>query len=195
MSETMEDELCGVRIVLPTHADGDAVQYDRLVLESEARLIAEEAVRDLVRSQGVVVGATETRDEALEVVVNDLLEDARRRLVAAYEIPDRSGALMDDQMTETSEPEIGRVRQFYLDFHNEGPYPRRGDEISSEKNLYLVLSAKQVKRRGPHAGVRIQMRVIRAQDIPEGLPDRLYRSASRGRGKSMRFSFTTWYKR
>ena len=39
------------------------------------------------------------------------------------------GALMEKQMIETVEPEIGRVRQMYLDFHDEGPYPRRGDEV------------------------------------------------------------------
>lgn len=97
-------------------------------------------------------------------------------------------------MTYTSQPEIDRVRSLYLDFHDEGPYPRRGDELSYGNTLYLILAARQVKRRAPNSCVRIQMRVIRAQDAPEGLMNRLYRSALRGRGMSMRFNFT-WYKR
>jgi hypothetical protein len=86
---TKEDDLCGLRIVLTPHVDGDAVLYERFTLESEARLIAEEAVRNYVRSKGVIVGADETREEAIEIVVNDLLEEARLRLVAEFEIPDR----------------------------------------------------------------------------------------------------------
>jgi hypothetical protein len=101
---------------------------------------------------------------------------------------------MEKQMIETVEPEIGRVRQMYLDFHDEGPYPRRGDEVYSGKTLYLVLTARQVKRQDPKPGVRVQMRVIRGEDTPEGLRDRLYNAALRGRGKSMQFS-VNWHNR
>jgi hypothetical protein len=42
--------------------------------------------------------------------------------------------------------------------------------------------------------IRIQMRVMRRQDMPEGLSGRLIRSAIRGRGVSRLFTFS-WYPR
>jgi hypothetical protein len=90
--------------------------------------------------------------------------------------------------------EMDRVRSLYLDFRDGGPFPRRGDAVSSGKTLYYVLSARQVKRRDPAAATRIQMKVIREQDMRAGLPERLVRSAARGHGQSLLFTFT-WYKR
>jgi hypothetical protein len=98
------------------------------------------------------------------------------------------------RMMQRDQAEIGRTRSLYLDFSHSGPYPSRGDEVNSGKTLYLVLSARKVRRRDPSAAVRIQMRVIRLQDAPEGLRDRLHCSAVRGRGQSSAFSFT-WHKR
>ena len=93
----------------------------------------------------------------------------------------------------STEPQIGRVRGLYVDF-SEPPYPSRGDRVTSGKTLYYVLQARRVKRRDPAAQVRIQMRVMRHQDMPEGLNARLLRSALRNRGVSRLFSFR-WYPR
>jgi len=92
------------------------------------------------------------------------------------------------------EPQIGRVCGLYLDFHHGGPYPKRGDRLSSGKTTYYVLHARRVARRDPSANPRIQMKVIQLKDMPEGLSARLLRSAIRNQGGSYKFDFT-WYPR
>lgn len=66
--------------------------------------------------------------------------------------------------------------------------------MDSGKTLYFVLTSRKVTRRRPNVSVHIQMRVIRSQDAPDGLAEKLYRSAVRGRGQALTFKFT-WYKR
>jgi hypothetical protein len=97
-------------------------------------------------------------------------------------------------MADTNQPEPGRVRSLYLDFMHDGPYPRRGDRVSSGTTVYFVLRARRVKRRDPDAPVRVQMQVIRAQDSPDGILERLNRSAVRARGCTLFFTFN-WHKR
>lgn len=97
-------------------------------------------------------------------------------------------------MARSEQPEIGRVRSLYMDFPDDGPYPRRGDRITTGTTLYFVLFARKVKRRFPNACVRIQMLVIRAQDLTDGLDERLLRSAVRDHCDSRIFSFF-WYPR
>ncbi len=93
---------------------------------------------------------------------------------------------------EQSEPEC--VRSLYMDCDGDGPVPRRGDRIVTSKTIYFVLYARRVRRRDPNASVRVQMNVMRVQDMSEGLDDRLLRSAARDHVQSMSFSFY-WYRR
>jgi hypothetical protein len=93
-----------------------------------------------------------------------------------------------------AEAQIGRVRGLYIDFGGSGRTPLRGDRVSSGKSLYYVLHARKVRRRIQTNQERIQMCVIKRQDLPEGLSGRLIRSAIRGHGASYLFEFT-WYPR
>ncbi len=99
-----------------------------------------------------------------------------------------------NNVAQNEQSEIGRVRSLYMDFSSSGPYPRHGDRMNSGKTLYYVLFAREVKRRSPDACVRIQMRVMRAQDMADGLEERLLRSAVREHFESLVFSFS-WYSR
>lgn len=92
------------------------------------------------------------------------------------------------------EPQIGRVRGLYIDFENDERLPKRGDRVSSGTTLYYVLNARRVKRRDPNAKPRVQMRVIRREDMPDGLAERLVRSAIKRHDYSCLFEFR-WYPR
>jgi hypothetical protein len=94
----------------------------------------------------------------------------------------------------SKQPEIGRVRSLYMDCPGGGTYPRRGDRITTSTTLYFVLFARKVKRRFPNSCVRIEMLVIRAQDLTDGLDERLLRSAARDHLDSRIFSLF-WYPR
>jgi hypothetical protein len=81
-----------------------------------------------------------------------------------------------------------------MDFDSGGPYTRRGDRITTGRTLYFVLYARKIRRRDPNASKRIQMRVIRTQDMTEGLEERLLRAAVRDHQDSLIFSLS-WYPR
>jgi hypothetical protein len=81
-----------------------------------------------------------------------------------------------------------------MDIHDNGSAPRRGDRIMTSKTVYYVLYARKVHRRDPKAMRRIQMHVMRAQDMPADLEERLIRSALRGHQSSQTFRLF-WYPR
>ena len=97
-------------------------------------------------------------------------------------------------MADRDMSEVGRVRSLYIDLQDEKFVPRRGDRIETSRTVYYVLYARRVRRRDPSALTRIQMNVIRAQDMPVGLRERLIQSALRGHQCSRSFPFF-WYPR
>ncbi len=89
---------------------------------------------------------------------------------------------------------MNETHSLFVDFWPADLLPRRGDRLNSPRTVYWVLHARLVKRRDPQARPRVQMVVIKDQDIGVDLVERLYRSASRRSIGSQIFTFT-WYPR